>query len=139
MPLIHSMQINPCKCGTDKVPNFDSDDMVPCWAVQCYVCKQFVHDTHWTMKGTVNKWNNENPIIFKEIIRIQKWNTVNKNANGVLANLPKTRFPILVKKPNMQPEMWQFSNDSEYGQVWVTYESYSSVEEGDQWTEIQLP
>ena len=67
MPLIHSMQINPCKCGTDKDPNFDSDDMVPCWAVQCYVCKQFVHDAHWTMEWAVNEWNKENPITFKEL------------------------------------------------------------------------
>lgn len=81
-----------------------------------------------------NEW-----FITDSIIRIQKWNTINKNVYGVLANLPTTPFPILVKKPNMQAEMWQYNDDSEYGHVWVTYESYRSVEEGDQWTEIQLP
>lgn len=41
------MSINPCKCGSVKEPNLDNDDMIPCpcWAIQCYDCKQFVHDS----------------------------------------------------------------------------------------------
>ena len=92
MPLIHSMQINPCKCGTDKDPNFDSDDMVPCWAVQCYVCKQFVNDDDWTMKGTVNKWNNENPIIFKELDLVKsvvQIKNVPIGTNGTIVHIHK--------------------------------------------------
>lgn len=64
MPLVHSEKINPCKCGSKKEPNFDSDDMVPCWAVQCYDCGQFVHDSHhWSASGAVSEWNKANPII----------------------------------------------------------------------------
>jgi hypothetical protein len=60
--LIHNETLNPCKCGSKKKPDLDSDDMVPCWAVQCYDCKQFVHSQDWSMRGAVRKWNEENPI-----------------------------------------------------------------------------
>lgn len=60
--LIHNEKLNPCKCGSDKNPDLDSDDMVPCWAVQCYDCGQSQHGKYWDMKGAVNKWNEENPI-----------------------------------------------------------------------------
>jgi hypothetical protein len=60
--LIHSEKLNPCKCGSNKIPDLDSDDMVPCWAVQCYDCGQFQHGDNWTMNGAVKKWNKENPL-----------------------------------------------------------------------------
>ena len=62
--LVHSekIKINPCKCGSKKKPDIDSDDMVPCWAVQCYDCRQFVHDSNWTMSGAIREWNKANPI-----------------------------------------------------------------------------
>lgn len=59
--LIHSEKLNPCKCGSKKAPDLDSDDMFPSWAVQCYDCKKFVHDDNWTMAGAVKKWNLLNP------------------------------------------------------------------------------
>ena len=59
--LIHSEKLNPCKCGSSQKPVLDSDDMVPSWAVQCPVCKQFRHDKNWTIGGAVDKWNKENP------------------------------------------------------------------------------
>ncbi|MDP3561742.1 MAG: hypothetical protein Q8R83_06165 [Legionellaceae bacterium] len=40
----------------------DSDDMVPCWGVKCYACKQFQHDDSWSMGGAVKAWNNANPV-----------------------------------------------------------------------------
>jgi hypothetical protein len=60
--LVHSEKLNPCKCGSKKKPDLDSDDMVPCWAVRCYDCRQLVHDKDWTMSGAVEAWNNANPI-----------------------------------------------------------------------------
>jgi hypothetical protein len=60
--LVHSEVINPCKCGTKQKPNLDSDDMVPCWAVQCYKCGQFQNASNWSMQGAVNTWNKANPI-----------------------------------------------------------------------------
>ncbi len=63
MSLIHSEILNPCKCGSKKKPDLDSDDMCPSWAVQCYDCKQFQHGKNWTMKGAVDEWNKNNPII----------------------------------------------------------------------------
>lgn len=63
MSLIHSEKLNPCKCGSEKQPDLDSDDMVPCWGVQCHDCGQFQHDKNWTMNGAVKKWNEQNPII----------------------------------------------------------------------------
>ena len=32
--------LNPCKCGSKKHPNTDSDDTVPCWMAYCSDCKQ---------------------------------------------------------------------------------------------------
>ena len=64
--------LNPCKCGSKKHPNTDSDDMVPCWMVYCSDCKQKQHSetSNWTYQGAVNKWNKENPIkIMKNDIR----------------------------------------------------------------------
>lgn len=55
-------KINPCKCGTTKKPDCDSDDMVPCWAVQCYDCKQFRHGKNWTISEAITEWNKNNPI-----------------------------------------------------------------------------
>lgn len=60
--LIHSEKLNPCKCGSKKTPDLDSDDMVPCWAVQCYDCGQSQHGSNWTMHEAVDKWNKENPV-----------------------------------------------------------------------------
>ena len=60
-----AQQINPCKCGSKKKPDFDSDDMIPCWAVQCYDCRQFAHGSNWTMEGALKAWNNANPITIK--------------------------------------------------------------------------
>jgi len=57
----HMEKLNPCKCGSKKNPDLDSDDMTPCWAVQCFDCKQFVHDSEWTCSGAVRKWNELNP------------------------------------------------------------------------------
>jgi len=63
--LIHSQKLNPCKCGSEKTPDLDSDDMVPCWAVQCHDCGQFQNGINWTFGEAVDKWNKENPLINK--------------------------------------------------------------------------
>ena len=63
--LIHSETLNPCKCGSSKKPNLDSDDMVPCWGVSCYDCKQFQHGKYWDEKGAVDEWNKQNPLPLK--------------------------------------------------------------------------
>jgi len=60
--LIHSEKLNPCKCGSKKTPDLDSDDMFPCWAVKCFDCNQLQHDFAWSMQGAVNTWNKENPL-----------------------------------------------------------------------------
>lgn len=59
---IHSEKLNPCKCGSNKTPDLDSDDMVPCWSVQCFDCGQNVSHDNWTLNGAVAKWNAENPV-----------------------------------------------------------------------------
>ena len=59
---IHSEKLNPCKCGSKKTPDLDSDDMLPCWSVFCCDCKQNQHDSNWTMEGAVKIWNANNPI-----------------------------------------------------------------------------
>lgn len=61
--LVHSEKLNPCKCGSATQPDLDSDDMIPCWAVNCYACGQMQHGTNWTMREAVAKWNKENPIV----------------------------------------------------------------------------
>lgn len=58
--LVHSEKLNPCKCGSTKKPDLDSDDMVPCWAVDCYDCKQSRHGKNWSMREAVNEWNKHN-------------------------------------------------------------------------------
>jgi len=58
----HSEKLNPCKCGSKKFPDLDSDDMIPCWSVDCHDCGQSQHDNNWTFKGAIEKWNKENPI-----------------------------------------------------------------------------
>jgi hypothetical protein len=64
MAFIHNYELNPCKCGTKQKPDLDSDDMFPCWMVQCFKCNQKCHsdDDQWTLPKAVNKWNKENPI-----------------------------------------------------------------------------
>jgi hypothetical protein len=59
---VHTLKINPCKCGSKKTPDLDSADMVPCWGINCYDCGQFQHGPNWKMNEAVNKWNEENPI-----------------------------------------------------------------------------
>lgn len=59
---VHSEKLNPCKCGSSKKPDLDSDDMVPSWGVKCYDCGQFQSGPNWTMKGAVIEWNKQNPI-----------------------------------------------------------------------------
>ena len=59
---IHSYGLNPCKCGSTKKPRLDSDDMLPCWQVDCDDCGQSQHGINWSMGGAVEKWNAENPI-----------------------------------------------------------------------------
>jgi hypothetical protein len=61
-----AQQINPCKCGSKKKPDLDRLAVWTCWAVQCYDCKQFVHDSNWTMTGALKAWNNANPIKTKQ-------------------------------------------------------------------------
>jgi len=58
--LIHSEKLNPCRCGSTKTPDLDSDDMYPSWGVCCYDCGQFQHSRDWTMRGAVDRWNEEN-------------------------------------------------------------------------------
>ncbi len=60
--LVHSEKLNPCTCGSNKTPDLDSDDMVPCWAVKCFDCGKFIHDENWTMSGAVRDWNKANPL-----------------------------------------------------------------------------
>ncbi len=54
---------NPCRCGSDKTPIADSDDMVPCWTIECPDCNQsqYSEGERWTLIGALNKWNKENP------------------------------------------------------------------------------
>ncbi len=63
MPLIHSHQLNPCKCGSKRTPDLDSDDMMPSWAVQCHDCNQFQHGPNWSCSGAVKAWNDANPVL----------------------------------------------------------------------------
>lgn len=65
--LHHSEKFNPCKCGSKETPNLDSDDMVPCWAVNCYHCGQFQNDKNWTFSGAVQTWNKENPLKINKV------------------------------------------------------------------------
>lgn len=58
---IHSEHLNPCKCGSKKKLILDSDDMLPCWAVECLDCKQFEYG-NWSFNGAIKAWNNANPI-----------------------------------------------------------------------------
>ncbi len=60
--LVHSEKLNPCKCGSSKQPDLDSDDMIPCWAVNCYDCGQMQHGKNWAMQEAIDKWNKENPL-----------------------------------------------------------------------------
>ena len=60
--LVHSHTLNPCKCGSTRKPNLDSDDMIPCWGVECFDCGQFQHTADWSIDGAVSKWNRENPL-----------------------------------------------------------------------------
>lgn len=60
--LHHSEKLNPCLCGSNKNPDLNSDDMVPCWGVRCLDCNKFIHDKNWTMKGAVSEWNKANPL-----------------------------------------------------------------------------
>lgn len=57
-------ELNMCKCGSDKYPNIDSDDMIPCWMVTCWDCDQKAHaqGSSWTYFGAVNEWNKNNPV-----------------------------------------------------------------------------
>lgn len=61
MPFIHNEVLNPCKCGSKEKPDFDSDDMVPSWIVQCYVCGQQCHDSDFSYQGAIKEWNKNNP------------------------------------------------------------------------------
>jgi hypothetical protein len=60
--LIHNYTINPCKCGSKKIPVLDSDDMIPTWAVKCYECQQLQYNDWNSAASAVNKWNKENPL-----------------------------------------------------------------------------
>jgi len=60
--LIHSENLNPCKCGSKKTPDLDSDDFIPCWGVRCFDCGQFCHGDDWSMKKAVSVWNKENAL-----------------------------------------------------------------------------
>ena len=64
----HSYKLNPCKCGSAKQPDLDSDDMVPCWGVRCGDCSQFQHGEDWKIEQAVEKWNEENPIKIDPVI-----------------------------------------------------------------------
>ncbi len=64
--LIHSYKLNPYKCGSDKIPDLDSDDMWPSWGVRCHECQQFQHDDWNSASSAVNKWNKENPEKIKD-------------------------------------------------------------------------
>ena len=63
---IHSEQLNPCKCGSKKQPDLDSDDMVPCWSVRCHDCGKNLSHHNWSMSGAVKVWNEQNPIQLAE-------------------------------------------------------------------------
>lgn len=88
---IHSEKLNPCKCGSAKTPNLDSDDMVPCWGVRCHDCNQFQHGENWTKEGAVNAWNNSNPIklekMSKEIKEKPKFKKFSKQETKVFKGL----------------------------------------------------
>jgi len=59
----YELKMNPCKCGSKKEPNLDSDDMVPCWMVTCLDCGKSHHATYgkWTAIKAVEEWNKNNP------------------------------------------------------------------------------
>lgn len=59
--LIHGYKLNPCKCGSDKNPDLDSDDMHPSWAVKCFDCQQIQYNDWSSAESAVKKWNEENP------------------------------------------------------------------------------
>lgn len=71
--LVHSYQLNPCRCGSSQTPDLDSDNMMPCWGVKCYACGQFQHGPNWDAAGAVKKWNVENSL---EQIRANKLDTL---------------------------------------------------------------
>lgn len=56
------MEINKCKCGSEKEPRADSDDMVPSWIIDCRDCGQEQWGSDWSYSAAVNKWNHENPL-----------------------------------------------------------------------------
>lgn len=66
--LIHSEKLNPCKCGSKKKPDLDSDDMVPSWIAQCYDCGQKQYGKNWTFGEAVYKWNKENPVTDQKVL-----------------------------------------------------------------------
>ena len=55
-------ELKPCKCGSTKTPDLDSDDMIPCWIAQCFDCGQQRHSltSNWTLDGAINEWNKHN-------------------------------------------------------------------------------
>lgn len=61
--LIHAEKLNPCKCGSTKKLDFDSDDMVPCWMVRCFDCGQSAHGPNWKMNEAIVAWNKANPVL----------------------------------------------------------------------------
>lgn len=57
------MEINKCKCGSEKEPRADSDDMIPSWIIYCQDCGQEQHGKDvWTYDAAVSKWNQQNPV-----------------------------------------------------------------------------
>lgn len=58
--LVHNKKLNQCSCGSEKMPDLDSDDMIPTWSVRCYNCGKFCHDENWSFEGAVRVWNKEN-------------------------------------------------------------------------------
>lgn len=74
--LHHSYELNECKCGSDKKPDLDSDDMVPCWGVRCHDCNQFQHGENWTIVEAVNKWNEQNQGVLVDLTKLKEGDKV---------------------------------------------------------------
>lgn len=58
------MDINKCNCGSTNKPQADSDDMVPCWIIECPDCGQKRHSPNgnWSYNNALREWNKHNPI-----------------------------------------------------------------------------
>jgi hypothetical protein len=77
-------KINSCRCGSKKTPIADSDDMIPCWIIECLDCNQKQHseNSNWSFYNALVKWNKENPIVVEKKVL---WLEMKKYINQMFA------------------------------------------------------